>query len=265
MNEIGVGDLARRVERLRWYHTLDLPGVETPGEFDLRPTVPVLPWPAGMDGLRCIDIGARDGFYAFEMERRGAAEVVAVDIADPAAVDFPHARPDEAWTQYELDAGALAFGMAKEALGSKVARRHISVYDLDPEDVGEYDFAVMGTLLHHLRDPLRALASVRKVVRGQFMLCAHVTPSIDAFRRRPMAQISELFGPYWAIANPAGYRRWMETAGFDVLSVSRPYFIRRGRGGRTPSVRSTIRRPVRETLGRLVLRHGMPHVAILAK
>ena len=75
------GDVARRAGDLRWYHTLDLPGgVETPGEYDLRPTIPRLPLPAGMSGMRCLDVGSRDGFYAFEMERRGATDIIAVSV-----------------------------------------------------------------------------------------------------------------------------------------------------------------------------------------
>src|SRR5918996_1345053 len=72
-----------------WYHTLELaPGVETPGWFDLRPIVDRLPWP-DVAGKRCLDVATYDGFLAFEMERRGAAEVVAVDVPDPADWDWP--------------------------------------------------------------------------------------------------------------------------------------------------------------------------------
>ena len=60
-----VDDLRRRVDAIRWYHTLDLPGgVVTPGEYDLRPTVARLPLPVDMTGMRALDVGSRDGFYA---------------------------------------------------------------------------------------------------------------------------------------------------------------------------------------------------------
>ncbi len=265
MSDAGLSDLARRAGELRWYHTLDLPGGgETRGDYDLRPTVATLPWPKDMSRLRCLDIGTRDGFYAFEMERRGAVEVVALDVDDAAAIHFPHARPDAELIQLDLDTGARAFTFASEALGSNVDREHVSVYDLDPEKIGQFDFVVMGTLLHHLRDPVRALVSVRKVVRGELMLVPAITPGLDSLRRRPIAEIEEIEGPFWSIANPSGYRRWLESAGFDVVSVSRPYFVRRGRGLPNPSLRSTLRRPVRDTLKRVLLRRGLPHVAILA-
>src|SRR6266542_4227201 len=72
-----------------WYHTLELaPGLVTPGWFDLRPIVQLMPWP-DVRGKRCLDVGTYDGFLAFEMERRGAAEVLAVDIDDHSKWDWP--------------------------------------------------------------------------------------------------------------------------------------------------------------------------------
>src|SRR5437660_12337372 len=61
-----------------WYHTLDLGyGVVTKGMFDHRPALHRYLIPSDLSGMRCLDIGTMDGFWAFEMERRGAAEVVA--------------------------------------------------------------------------------------------------------------------------------------------------------------------------------------------
>jgi tRNA (mo5U34)-methyltransferase len=48
-----------------------------------------MPWSGPLTGLRCLDVGTMDGFWAFEMERRGAVEVVAVDLADPGRQDGP--------------------------------------------------------------------------------------------------------------------------------------------------------------------------------
>src|ERR687887_372295 len=83
-------DLAGAVAATRlWYHTIELaPGVVTPGWFDLRPIVKRMPWP-DVAGRRCLDVGTYDGFLAFELERRGAAEVVAVDIDDHSSWDWP--------------------------------------------------------------------------------------------------------------------------------------------------------------------------------
>src|SRR3712207_3284092 len=82
--------LAQEVATLEWYHTIELaPGVVTPGWHDTRPIVSQIPLPASLAGKRCLDVGAVDGFWAFEMERRGAQEVVAIDILDPQEWDWP--------------------------------------------------------------------------------------------------------------------------------------------------------------------------------
>ena len=157
-------DLAERVRSHRWYHTMEIvPGLVTDGWFDLRPHVESYGLPARMDGLRALDIGTWDGFWAFEMERRGAASVTAIDIEDPARWDWPpHTDFDEgkaARLAYlaAFKSAAAPFALAREALGSCVERVDCSVYDLDPAVHGTFDVVFLGSLLLHLRDPVGAL------------------------------------------------------------------------------------------------------------
>jgi tRNA (mo5U34)-methyltransferase len=261
-------DLAAIARGLRWYHTLELPhGITTKGEYDLRSIVDRLPWP-DLVGKRCLDIGGRDGFYAFEMERRGAAEVISLDIDDPAKVDFsgpPSARPRRETIDEELEAGNRAFAVAREALGSGVRRSLVSVYDIDRRDLGIFDFAVIGTLLLHLRDPVRALRSVREVIGGQLLVNEPIVPTLDSLRRRPLAQLWMEPGlPFWWIVNPAGVRRLLEAAGFQVEEAGRPYRIPYGKGKTRATLRKCVRGPLGEIPERLVRRRGLPHVWVLA-
>ena len=51
------------------------PGVITPGEDSNRLKLPLLDeigLPGDARGLRVLDVGCSDGYFAFEMERRGA-------------------------------------------------------------------------------------------------------------------------------------------------------------------------------------------------
>src|SRR5919201_5774181 len=83
-------ELRAHIAGREWYHTIELaPGVVTPGWFDTRKVVGRLPLPASLAGMWCLDIGTFDGFWAFEMERRGAEEVLAIDILDPLRWDWP--------------------------------------------------------------------------------------------------------------------------------------------------------------------------------
>lgn len=162
-------DARARVAELDWWHTIEVaPGIITPGGWDLRPTAARLPWPSSLVGMRCLDIGTMDGFWAFELERRGAGEVVASDVLDAARLD--RFAADRRRGRQHRRASERTFALAAELRGSRLELRDLSVYDLDPDDVGEFDLVVMGYVLQMLRDPLRGLEAVRRVCRGQLIL-----------------------------------------------------------------------------------------------
>src|SRR3954453_15292886 len=251
---------------LRWYHTLDLPGgVVTPGEYDLRPIAGRPPWPQSLQGLRCLDVGSRDGFYAFEMERRGAAEVVSLDVDDPSAYHLPEPAPGGGDPAAEVEAGKRAFEAARDALGSSVRRVYRSVYDLDPADQGEFDLVVVGTLLLHLRDPVAALRAIRGCTRGRLIVNDVVAPGAITLPRRPMAELLMRDGPFWWVVNPAGLQRMVEAAGFRVPARGPPSLAPWGAAGHRLSLRRTLSRPLADPPRRLVHRRGALHVWLLAE
>ena len=151
--------LEQEVRRFGWYHTLDLgQGVVTTGMFDHRPMVDQYLLPASLAGRRCLDVGTMDGFWAFEMERRGAAEVVALDLDDPEGLDWPIALRTTIVKTLDATKGDR-FALAAAALGSHVTRLESSVYDLGP-DHGEFDLVFCGDLLIHLKDPVTAVERI---------------------------------------------------------------------------------------------------------
>jgi tRNA (mo5U34)-methyltransferase len=252
-------------EETVWYHTVDLPAGPTPGLYDLRKVVGKLPWP-DLRGLRCLDVGSRNGFLAFEMERRGAAEVVALDIDDPADIDFAAYRPRHGFDQQDLDNGSRAYELAARALRSKVRRHALSVYRLTPDAVGTFDFAIIGTLLLHLRDPVGALGSLRKVVTGNLIVNEAVTPSLDLFRRRPVAEALMYPGmPFWWLANPSGLRTMVAAGGFEVVDTGGPYLLPNGAGAPKRTLRDCFTMPVRDIPRNLVKLRGDPHYWLLAR
>src|SRR3954452_18206247 len=110
---------------MSWYHTLELPGLVTDGWFDLRPYIRHYRLPERMDGLRALDVGTWDGFWAFEMERRGA-EVVALDLDDERDLDWPPRFRPNAFSDQPRGRG---FALAHELLDSRVERVVRSIYD----------------------------------------------------------------------------------------------------------------------------------------
>jgi tRNA (mo5U34)-methyltransferase len=215
--------LQSEVARFDWYHTLELgDGVVTPGMFDHRPHVSRYPLPADLTGLRCLDVGTMDGFWAFEMERRGAAEVVAIDVEDPEALDWPVSL--RASHEKRLDeTKAERFALVHGALGSRVQRRPLSVYELSPA-LGEFDVVFCGDLLLHLRDPVKAVENLRSVCRGT----AVIANPIVRFRfrdRRPLATFDGVDEFVYWTTNLAGLVRLVRSGGFTSVEAARPFEV----------------------------------------
>lgn len=262
------GTLAERVAGSAWYQSMRLPGgIVTPGNFDTLAELERVPFPASLEGKRCLDIGTADGFWAFEMERRGAEEVVAIDLRDPARYDWPGAPRSEQEMRRVMGpelARHRGFDIARAALGSDVQWRELSVYDLRPELVGEFDFAFMGSLLLHLRDPVAAIAAAAGVVRGELLSVDAVSPLLTALHpRQPIARFEAPGWPMWWALNLAAYRRLFPAGGMELSASGHPFFLRTGPGfGHTPrSDRPVVKRlqPV------LIQRRGILHAWVRAR
>lgn len=261
-------ELRRAVDAHEWYHTLELaPGIETPGYYDLRKALDRIPLPAMLDGMRCLDVGTFDGFWAFEMERRGAREVLALDILDPRAWDWPPGSDEAVVAAIGRRKGSgTGFEVAREALGSSVRRLELSVYDLDPEEHGLFDVVYLGSLLLHLRDPVRALERVRSVCSGSAVICDAVdAPLTELHRRSAVASLDGRGRPWWWKPNLAGLVRMVEAAGFAVVAGETGRLrLPPGRGYPRPQLRLRLlrHREVREEAMRARL--GDPHGFVVA-
>jgi SAM-dependent methyltransferase len=141
----GRQELQATLARYSWYHTIELmPGLSTPGIRSLAPLVEHLKSTVRaleVSGQRVLDVGARDGALAFEAERAGAREVVAIDN--------------------DLSPGAVE--VLIPYFQSNVKMIQMNLLDLTPERHGRFDIVLCCGVLYHLRYPfwgLRALASV---------------------------------------------------------------------------------------------------------
>ena len=161
MTEVsGAGEALRReVAALRWFHKIDLGhGIVTPGYVDTFRFLPWLRLPESLTGKTVLDVGAWDGFYSFEAERRGAAQVLATD-------------------SYSWGGGGwgtkAAFDLARRALGSRVESRVIDVLELSPDNVGTFDVVLFLGVLYHMRHPMLALEKVFGVTREMAVVETH--------------------------------------------------------------------------------------------
>lgn len=265
MSKPSTDSLRASIARRKWYHTLELaPGVETPGWYDCRSIAgQILP---DCSGKRCLDIGTFDGFWAFEMERRGAAEVVAIDILDESRWDWPiGAKPGTKKAIAEMKAGGDGFLIAKEALGSTVERVDASVYDLDPETFGEFDIVYFGSLLWHLRDPVLGLERARSVCRGTLVSADAISFPLTWLVPVPVANLDGRSRPYWWKPNRLAFKRLVEVAGFEVTLGPKLFRMPSGEGlPHVPVNRSSLRtQEGRELI--FTSRVGDPHGWLRAK
>jgi SAM-dependent methyltransferase len=221
-----------------WYHTIELaPGVVTPGRVDLRSAASKL-LPDDLEGKRALDVGTFDGFWAFELERRGA-EVVTIDVARVEAAEWPpaaRARLERVSEEMGLELGR-GFRFAAAALESNVSRVVCDVYDLVPEAIGgRVDFAFSGSLLLHLRDPVRALERIHSALNPGAELRIMEPISLAATLRlpgRPAASFQAAHTDFnWWVPNLAGIYAWLRAASFEKirrLAILRPPSERRMR------------------------------------
>ena len=164
-----------------WYHPIEVrPGIVTPGTNEAPYVLETLDLPRDCHGMRALDLGTRDGFFAFELERRGAA-VVAVDY------------------MAKTDSG---FDVAAELLGSRVTYLQRNLYELTAAELGTFDIVLFLGLLYHLPDPLGALRVVRNLTRQRMYL---ETLVLDFGREMDELPLMRFFaGSSWA-ADPTNY------------------------------------------------------------
>ena len=104
--------------------------------------------PEDLSGQTVLDVGAWDGSYSFEAERRGARRVLATD-------SFTWQR--KSWGSKD------GFELARRALDSRVEDLEIDVLDLSPERPGVFDVVLFLGVLYHMKHPMLALERVAAV------------------------------------------------------------------------------------------------------
>jgi tRNA (mo5U34)-methyltransferase len=135
---------------------------------------------------------------------------------------------------------SAGFHKLHEVLGSSVRWEAGSIYDLPDLGLGSFDFVMLGNLLIHLRDPVRALDAVRKVVGGQLLLADEVyLPNLLVSRKRPLFELRGVGRDFqWWVANEAGLRQMLHVGGFQIEKTSPRFLLRPGTYGRTLVKRS---------------------------
>lgn len=197
--------LEREVESRRWFHRIDLgDGLITPGDDDSPLKLKAIQMPADLTGLSVLDIGAWDGFFSFEAERRGASRVLATD--------------GYVWTIPGFKRG---FELAREALNSRVEDKLIALDDMSPDTLGMFDLVLFMGVLYHLPNPflgVMRLASVTArtcIIETHVDLCEESRPAMVFY---PGATLNNDATNYWG-PNPACVIAMCKEAGFREVRI----------------------------------------------
>jgi tRNA (mo5U34)-methyltransferase len=205
-------DLRAEVARLGWFHTIDLGnGIITPGRDESRRKLGWIHLPDDLRGRTVLDVGAWDGFFSFEAERRGASRVLAVD--------------GPAWSEPAWGPGGYGtkapFELARRALGSRVEDRTIELDQIAPETVGRFDVVLFLGVLYHLKHPWPALERVASVCDDLLIVETHA--DLLDLRRPAMALYpgAELAGDAsnWWGPNLAALIAMLREEGFARVDV----------------------------------------------
>jgi tRNA (mo5U34)-methyltransferase len=232
-----VAELLERAREQGWYHTLELPGGETTrGMFDLRPYVRHYGIPERLDGMRALEVGTWDGFWAFELERRGA-DVVALDLDDERDLDWPPRRRPRTFPEEPRGKG---FALARELLGSNVDRRNLSIYEATPGELGgQFDLVFCGSVLLHLRDQLLALEHMAELTKpGGLLISAEEYDRLASLIPFPVSRYRadrEAAVVFWLPAIKT-WARMLWTAGYDDVRRHSRFKLRAAEGWSVPHV-----------------------------
>jgi tRNA (mo5U34)-methyltransferase len=234
---------APSVDDIRWFHSIDLGdgnvtrGVKSP-EL-LAAEIQTMRLPKRLNGKTVLDIGAWDGYFSFEAERRGAARVVALDhyvwaidihayeayLRSMQAAGATPAPAEENPDLWDLDTlpGKAGFNHACRERNSSVEAVVGDFMTTNLERLGTFDVVFFLGVLYHLKDPFLARRRLRSVTHGFAVIetACIVLPGQTADKLWMFLEADELADDpsNWWAPTTAGLVAACRAAGFSDVKV----------------------------------------------
>ena len=193
-----------QLHTLGWYHSIELPGGEVIQGLQsielLKTRLSQFPVPADLRGKRVLDIGAWDGWFSFEMERRGA-QVVALDATrNPKLL------------------------LARDLLNSKIEYVNADISRISARDLGHFDIVLFLGVLYHLKHPLLALENICEMTDEMACLESYVIDDGRDLSAPPILEFyegTELRGQFdnWCGPNTSCFLAMARAAGFASVTL----------------------------------------------
>jgi SAM-dependent methyltransferase len=209
-----------------FYHVMDIPGygLTSGAMWDLRGDTDGYIGHVDLAGKRVLEIGPASGYLTFYMESRGA-EVVSIELPPDHAWDVvPDASLDLTAFVDEVTAGIVrlrdAYWFTHERVGSNANVHYGDIYAL-PDALGHFDYAVLASVLLHVREPLRAVEQCARLADNLIITDLHYPDIPDDKPYMSWFSTKEQPVPHvWWRFSPGIFVRFAEVLGFDSNTVN---------------------------------------------
>jgi tRNA (mo5U34)-methyltransferase len=192
-NETSLPEIAE-VSAIHWFHSFELPSgqiIDGIKPLDIQRAEADVYFADGIAGKSVLDIGAWDGFFSFEAERRGAARVLATD-------NFCWSGPG--WGTRD------GFDLIHRITDSKVESLDVDVMALDPDKIGQFDVVLFLGVLYHVKDPYSCLEHAARMCSDHLIIetvTALPLETLPAMRLYKPGELGDDPTNFWAPNIPA--------------------------------------------------------------
>jgi SAM-dependent methyltransferase len=211
-----------------FYHTMELPGLGVVrGHWDLRGRFDDYVGGVDVGGKSVLDVGTATGFLSFEAEKRGA-RVLSFDMSDVRQQTFlpfkdkPYYRDRERWAAgygAEMEMWKNAYWLCHRLLNSKAEVFYGNIYVL-PEELGQFDLVIVGSVLEHLSDQVSALASISRLTRTTMVLITPLLQTEERIARFEAKAANPEQDFTWWTYSLGVYQEILPMLGFNIASVT---------------------------------------------
>lgn len=203
----------------KFYHSFTFPdGEEVIGEWDLRHCIKEYLSNVDFTNQSVIDVGAASGFLTFHMEKVGAF-VTSFDMPSYTAWDqlkYRGYQKDIRLPNNEKQFNTYCYAYHKYQSSAKVYRN--SIYSELPDSVPNFNGAIFGTILAHLRDPMLALMNILMKVDDFAVL---INPFPDHVKRAAFVAKNKNFNYTWWSLSLDTIEKMVNAIGWKIENVTK--------------------------------------------
>jgi len=225
-----------KIEDCYWYHGYDftrsVPQIEP--DYYLEHDLHHFLLPEDMAGKSFLDIGTASGFFSFEMEKRGAVDVVSFDLApdeEPDQIPYHHLHDLRAHNTTHRQMLRRSYWYAHKQHQSKARAAYGTLHAM-PNWLGAYDVTLIGSVLQHLRDPFLAIQEADKHTKHTLIISEAYCDSMDPvllFQAQP-EESKPQFWTWWTFSS-AFLVNAMKVLGYRDIEISKPFQLKNVRCG----------------------------------